>query len=159
RRRVLREGQLEARVRVHVAVGHVVHDLPDGPAVWTVGSIELAFVEAGDGRAKVCWRRRNRFDRRTSLVGSERLRPLVASDGKAQIFHGNLRVALKVVDGVGCRVVRGNAASPECTGLRRVLDPGGTEMGGTSELSGPDLTQGIDAGSIEPGGNVLGHVN
>lgn len=32
-------------------------------------------------------------------------------------------------------------------------------MGGSSELTGPDLTQGVDAASVEPGGAVLGHAN
>jgi apoptosis-inducing factor 3 len=32
-------------------------------------------------------------------------------------------------------------------------------MGGSTELTGPDLTKGIDAGEIEPGGALLGHAN
>ncbi len=32
-------------------------------------------------------------------------------------------------------------------------------MGGSNELTGPDLTEGIDAASVEPGGAVLGHAN
>lgn len=32
-------------------------------------------------------------------------------------------------------------------------------MGGQAELSGPDLTAGVDAGSLQPGGRLLGHAN
>lgn len=32
-------------------------------------------------------------------------------------------------------------------------------MGGTNELTGPDLTEGVDAESVEPGGNLLGHAS
>ncbi|HVX41602.1 MAG TPA: FAD-dependent oxidoreductase [Gemmatimonadaceae bacterium] len=32
-------------------------------------------------------------------------------------------------------------------------------MGGETQLSGPDLTQGVDAASLEPGGKLLGHAN
>src|SRR5215468_1791619 len=32
-------------------------------------------------------------------------------------------------------------------------------MGGNTELSGPDLGDGIDAASLDPGGKILGHAN
>ena len=32
-------------------------------------------------------------------------------------------------------------------------------MGGSNELSGPDLSQGIDASAVQRGGAVLGHAN
>src|SRR5262249_34921841 len=35
--------------------------------------------------------------------------------------------------------------------------PGGDTMGGSSELSGPDLTQGIAAADVKDGGMLLGH--
>ena len=30
-------------------------------------------------------------------------------------------------------------------------------MGGSNELTGPDLSEGIEADSLEPGGALLGH--
>ena len=52
RRVVFGQRQLEADVGVHVAVGHVVHDLTHGPSAGPIRRIELRVGQAGDRRAQ-----------------------------------------------------------------------------------------------------------
>src|SRR5215831_6423581 len=59
-----------------------------------------------------------------------------------------------------CPIWRGNAPSSECTGLGRALHSRIEKtMAGSNELTGPDLSEGVDAESIERGGALLGHAN
>ena len=47
------ERELASNVRVHVAVGKVMHNLARGPAAGPVGFVKLSFREAGDRGAYV----------------------------------------------------------------------------------------------------------
>ena len=57
-RRIFGQGQLEADVGVHVALGHVMGDLPHGPSAIAIGSFDLLRREALDrgtqGRGSMC---------------------------------------------------------------------------------------------------------
>lgn len=43
RRVVLGDGQLQPDVRIEVTIGHMMHDLPDGPSARPIWCIELRF--------------------------------------------------------------------------------------------------------------------
>ena len=59
---VLGEGEADAGEGVHVAVGHVVDELADGPAAFAVGGGELVVVQAVDGVAKLLGKLGERAD-------------------------------------------------------------------------------------------------
>ena len=87
---VLRQRELETAIRVQMAVGDMVHDLPNSPAVVTVRRVELRFVEPGDGATQVVRRALDLIDERMSVFGVESNGGIEPADGVAEGFHGNL---------------------------------------------------------------------
>ena len=74
----------------------------------------------------------------------------MATDGISQIFHGRVAVRVSKWGEARERRFSGMYWSPARTSL-------GVNMGGSNELTGPDLSEGIEANSLEPGGALLGH--
>src|SRR5437899_11622368 len=72
RRSILGEPPLEAQVRVHVAVGQMMGDLPDGPSALAIRRVELSIVETDDRAAEARRRGGDLLDRRGAL-GSRKL--------------------------------------------------------------------------------------
>ena len=50
---VFRKRELKTDESIHVTFGHMMHDLPHGPAARPVGSVELFFGETGHSGAQV----------------------------------------------------------------------------------------------------------
>jgi len=71
RRRIFRERQFEPNERVHVAVGYVMHDLSDGPAVGTIRRVELRVGKSANGGAPARGRRDDGVDRATPVANCE----------------------------------------------------------------------------------------
>lgn len=88
RRGVFRQSPLESDVRVHVTVGHVVHDLPNGPTVGPVGRVELSIIETLNRGAHVGGRGGNGVDGGAAFRGREGVGALQAADRIPKIFHG-----------------------------------------------------------------------
>ena len=79
---VLGKGVADAEEGVHVRIGDVVDELPDCPAAFAVGGIELALAELGDGVAEVF-----------RELGED-------GDGGGAIFRGDGGGRAEVADGV-----------------------------------------------------------
>ena len=87
RRRVLGDRELEPHVRVEMAVGHVVRDLPDRPAAGTIGRLELRVGEAGDSRPKRRGRRRDLGDAARAVLVGARTAPGELPDRIGEVAH------------------------------------------------------------------------
>ncbi len=70
---ILGEGEADADVGIHVAVGDVVDELADGPAAVAIGGVELRVVQAGDGGAEI-FRQGGEDGDGGGVVGEVRLR-------------------------------------------------------------------------------------
>src|SRR5947207_575484 len=94
-RLVLGERKLEARVRVDMTVGHVVHDLFHRPPTWPVSRLELVTRHSGNRRSKRprCFSYRGDEDRVVRLA--DRCVEVEFSDGVSKVDfvsgggHGN----------------------------------------------------------------------
>ena len=96
-RRIFGQRPLASDVGVEMAVRDVVHDLPHGPAVWTIRRVELRFAKITNGGAHVGRCGSDDVDRVATLCIGQRFRPVKPADRIAEIFHG-------VGPGVGARV-------------------------------------------------------
>src|SRR5215472_3483025 len=74
RRLVLGQGETHTDVGVHVALGNVVHHLPNVPTPGAIGSLELLFGEPIDSLAEASRRCLDLLDKGLSLRSGERRR-------------------------------------------------------------------------------------
>jgi hypothetical protein len=96
---VFGEGEANAGDGVHVAVGDVMDELADGPAVVAVGCVELRVAEAVDSVAELAGEIGDGGDGADYIVAGDRLRRVELADGEA-------RIGIGVGHRVGHRVVR-----------------------------------------------------
>ena len=77
-------------IGIHMAVRHVVRDLPDSPAAGPVWRIELLFREVFHGRAQICRRLVYSIDQTPAISGGILPPPLEAADRILQVHavHG-----------------------------------------------------------------------
>jgi hypothetical protein len=81
-RPVLGEGEAYSDEGVHVAVGDVVDELPDSPAAFAVGRVEVGVLQAFDSVAQFGWE-----------IGQ-------SSDGAEQLIFGDLFGRGELADGI-----------------------------------------------------------
>jgi hypothetical protein len=96
RRLIFGERKFASDVRIHMAVGNVVHDLPDGPAAWAIGRIKLPLGEPGNSVSQSLGRRGNLRDRTFAFIGGQRLFVLVLPDWVTQIHWTKPSVKSKI---------------------------------------------------------------
>src|SRR5262249_29984599 len=89
---LFRQRELDAHVRVEVAVGDVVRDLPHGPAAWRVWRVELGWLQSRDGLPQPVRRLGENREEFLALRRRQRLRrPDELADGIARIGFGHER--------------------------------------------------------------------
>ena len=79
------EREFEAHVRIQMAVRHVMHYLPDGPAVRTVRRVELRVRQAFHRCAKFCGRLSDFVQEFALLFIRQRLGIAELTDGITEI--------------------------------------------------------------------------
>ena len=124
---VLGEGKPDAGEGVHVRIGDVVDELPDGPAALAVGGVELAGGERDDGFAEVAGKLGQVLDGVAVEVGSDGGREDGTADGIARVsvgmgLHGLLllesgRSPKAEAELSRCKVARGCVGSLVCAFL------------------------------------------
>ena len=82
---VFREGETEAEVGVHVAIGQVVDGLADGPAAGAVRRFELGGGEIGDGGAEEFGSGGDGVEQLAAVGGGDVFRPGELADGVAGV--------------------------------------------------------------------------
>lgn len=80
-----RERELEARQRVHVAIGDMVDKLMNGPAAGAIGSLELSGRQTSDSSREARWNFFNLGDAKRPLVGGELFDSLEFANRIAQV--------------------------------------------------------------------------
>src|SRR5215831_20615058 len=126
-RMVFGESQLKPYVGIHVAVGHMVHDLANGPSSIAVRSIQLLIGEAGDSGAHERGRMFNAVEVLLFLLRGERSGVGEFSNRKARISHGSvMNVISGTVQKISCELRATSSSATkrnllECLGSSTVL--------------------------------------
>ncbi len=87
-RLLLRERELDAGIRVEVAVGNMMHHLAHRPAAGPVGCVELRGGQSGNGFAKVRWGSGNLSNPPLPAAGSHVSVELKGPDGVPEVVTG-----------------------------------------------------------------------
>lgn len=115
----LRQRPLEADVRVHVGIGHVMYYLPNRPAPLAVGRIELRLRETGHGGTHGFWQRDDLRDVFRALLGGEDRLLLQGSDGIPQVRSHVSNITFRPASGAPRPIAQPAADAPcQPSGMR-----------------------------------------
>src|SRR5271155_16291 len=82
---VLGQAETNTGIRIHVAIGHVVNQLPDRPSSRTIRCLELLLGKSGHCGSQVLWQLPNAFNGRAALLRREGIGSRGITDWVAQV--------------------------------------------------------------------------
>src|SRR5579871_4491167 len=115
RRFVLRKREFEADVGVHVAVGNMMRNLADRPALWAIRRVELCFGESRNRVAKLGWCLSDILEEGAPCFVCRRALVLELPNRKAQIVHRSSLLAdvrISAINTTSCTSVPATPTPP-----------------------------------------------